>query len=255
MAISLASISKTQRNSLPPRVVVHGEEGVGKSTLGATAYNPIFMPFEDGLAGIETNSFPLLTTLADTKAAIAVLLNEKHEFGTVVVDSLDWLQDKVVWPEIAKRHGKNHVQDIPYGAGYNEAAQVFAELLSSLDELRHKRGMAILLLAHSQVKRYEAPDSEPFDKIEIKLHKKTTELVKEWSDILGHAYHETAIKKETNGFNTRARGIATGRRMLRVAGSASASAKNRYGLPDTIDLSWDALMSAMNPASDTAAAA
>lgn len=254
MAISLASITKTQRNALPPRIVVHGEEGVGKSTLGASAFAPIFLPFEDGLTGIETNAFPLLTTLADTKAALAALLNEPHDFGTVVLDSLDWLQDKIVWPEIAKRHGKSHIQDIPYGAGYNEAAVVFSDLLADLDALRTKRGMAVLLIAHSQVKRYESPDSPAWDKLEIKLHKKATEIVKEWADVVALAHIEVAIKKETSGFNTRARGEATGRRLLRVAGSASASAKNRYGMPDTIDLTWSALIAAMTqPAAAQAA--
>lgn len=253
MAIDLSSISKTARNAMPPRVVVHGEEGVGKSTLGASAYNPIFLPFEDGLTGIETDAFPLLTTLADTKAAIESLRTGDHNFGTVVLDSLDWLQDKVLWPEIAKRNGKGHIQDVPYGAGYNEAAVEFGNILAALDTLRKERGMAILLIAHSQVKRHEAPDSEPYDRVEIKLHKKCTELVKEWSDIVGHAHLETTIKKEAQGFSTRARGIATGRRMLRVAGSASASAKNRYGLPDVLPLSWEALMGAMAPAQAQAA--
>ncbi len=55
MAISLASISRTQRASAPPRIVVHGTQGVGKSTFAAGAYKPIFLPFEDGLTGIETD--------------------------------------------------------------------------------------------------------------------------------------------------------------------------------------------------------
>lgn len=248
MAISLASISKTQRNSLPPRVVVHGEEGVGKSTLGASAYNPVFLPFEDGLTGIEVNAFPMLTSVADTMAAIESLRTGEHDFGTVVLDSLDWLQDSVIWPEVAKRNNKSHIQDVPYGAGYNEAAVIFGDILKALDRLRTDRGMAVLLIAHSQVKRHEAPDSDAFDRVEIKLHRKCTELVKEWSDIIGHAHHETAIKKEANGFTSRARGVSTGRRLLRVAGSAAASAKNRYGMPDVIELSWPALVAAMSAA-------
>lgn len=251
MAISLSSISKTTRNSLPPRVVVHGEEGVGKSSLGANAYKPIFLPFEDGLTGLEVESFPLLTTLADTMAAIEALRTGEHDYGTAVLDSLDWMQDKVVWPEVAKRNGKNHIQDVPYGAGYNEAAVIIGSILSALDQLRKERGMAILLIAHSQVRRHESPDSDSYDKVEIKLHKKATELVKEWSDIIGHAHHETAIKKEATGFTTRARGVSTGRRLIRVSGSAAASAKNRYGMPDVLPLDWNALMAAM---SDTPAA-
>jgi len=72
-------------------------------------------------------------------------------------------------------------------------------------------------------------------------------MVREWGDVIGFAHHETAIKKDTNGFTTRARGISTGRRLLRVVETPACVAKNRYGMQDTIDLSWSSLMQAMVP--------
>jgi len=86
MSISLASISKTQRNSLPPRVVIHGDGGVGKTTFAAGAYKPIFLPFEDGLSGIEAEAFPLLKSYAEAMEAITTLVKEEHSYSTVVVD-------------------------------------------------------------------------------------------------------------------------------------------------------------------------
>jgi hypothetical protein len=44
----LQSIHKGKRQS-PPRLLIYGVEGVGKSTLGANAPKPIFVPTEDGL--------------------------------------------------------------------------------------------------------------------------------------------------------------------------------------------------------------
>src|SRR5690606_7152018 len=73
MAISLSSISRTTRNSLPPRVVVHGDGGVGKSTFAAGAYKPVFLPFEDGLSGLEVDAFPLLRSYQDAIDALASL--------------------------------------------------------------------------------------------------------------------------------------------------------------------------------------
>jgi hypothetical protein len=40
--------------------------------------------------------------------------------------------------------------------------------------------------------------------------------------------------------------------VLHLNAKPSFIAGNRYGLPDSIDLSWDALMGAMNPAAQAA---
>jgi len=251
MSISLSSISRTTRNSLPPRVVIHGDGGVGKSTFAASAYRPIFLPFEDGLDGIEVDAFPRLASYNDAIEAIASLASGEHSFGTAVIDSLDWLEP-LVWAEVARVAGKASIEDIPYGKGYAEALPLWRKLLDGLNYLRETRGMAVILIAHSQIKRFEAPDSEPFDRYEIKLHKGANAMVREWADVIGFAHHETAIKKDTNGFTTRARGVATGRRMLRVAETPACVAKNRYSLPDVLPLDWNALMGAMTPAAAAA---
>lgn len=251
MAISLSSISRTTRNSLPPRVVVHGDGGVGKSTFAAGAYKPVFLPFEDGLSGLEVDAFPLLRSYQEAVDALAALASEQHSYGTVVVDSLDWLEP-LVWEKVARDHGKKSIEEIPYGKGYAEALPLWRTLLDGLNHLRETRGMAIILIAHSQIKRFEAPDSEPFDRYEIKLHRGASAMVREWADIIGFAHHETAIKKDSNGFATRARGVGTGRRLLRVVETPACVAKNRYSLPDVLPLSWDSLLSAMNPAAQAA---
>lgn len=251
MAISLNSISRTSRNSLPPRVVIHGDGGVGKSTFAASAYKPIFLPFEDGLDGIEVDAFPRLASYQEAIDALAVLAQDEHDFGTVVVDSLDWLEP-LVWAKVARDAGKNSIEEIPYGKGYAEALPLWRTLLDGLNHLREQRGMAVILIAHSEVKRFEAPDSEPFDRYQIKLHKGANAMVREWADVIGFAHHETAIKKENNGFSTRTRGISTGRRLLRVVETPACVAKNRYGMPDTVPLEWNALVTAMNPAAAAA---
>lgn len=251
MAISLASISKTTRNSLPPRVVIHGDGGVGKTTFAAGAYNPIFLPFEDGLSGVEVDAFPTITSYAQTLEAIEALRTGEHSFGTAVVDSLDWLEPHV-WARVAADNNKRSIEEIPYGKGYAEASPLWRTVLDGLNALRTERGMAVILIAHSQIKRFEAPDSEPFDRYQIKLHKTADALVREWADVIGWAHHEAVIKKENNGFQTRVRGVGTGRRLLRVVETPACIAKNRYAMPDVIDLSWSSLIAAMNPAAQAA---
>jgi hypothetical protein len=113
--------------------------------------------------------------------------------------------------------------------------------------------MSIILIAHSAVKRFEAPDTESFDRYELKMQKGALGLIVEWADIIGFAQEEIAIKKEKlAGDNVRTRGVSTGRRVMHTNAKPSFIAGNRYNLPDTIDLSWSALMQAMAPVAKAA---
>lgn len=253
MAISLASISKTQRASAPPRIVVHGVQGVGKTTFGVSAYKPIVLPFEDGLTGIETDAFPLLTSYEDGIAALDSLITEPHEFGTAVVDSADWLEP-LIWNRVARDAGKASIEEIPYGKGYVEALTYWRQVFDRLNALR-ARGMAVIVIAHTEVKRFDAPDTDAYDRYQIKLHRTAAGLLVEWADVVGFAQIETALKKEDQGFQKRVRGIATGRRVLRVNETPAYLAKNRYGLPDPLPLDWAALVQAITPATAETAAA
>jgi len=248
MAISLASISKTTRNSKPPRVIIHGAQKVGKSTFAAGAYNPVFICLEDGLDGIETtavNDGNVVESFADVMAWLGVV--KQSDFGTVVIDSLDWLEP-LVWAHTCKENNWANIEAPGYGKAYTAANDVWRMFFDALNDLRLNHSKAIVLIAHSLVKRFEAPDVEAFDRYELKLNKGALGLAVEWADVIGFAQEEVAIKKEKDGFSgTRSRGVGTGRRVLHVNAKPSYIAGNRYGMPDTIDLSWDALMQAMMP--------
>lgn len=253
MSISLSSISRTTRNSLPPRVVIHGAQKIGKSTFAAGAFNPIFIPLEDGLSGIETNSFPLLTSYGQVEEALRTLYAEPHEFGTVVVDSTDWLEP-LIWKHVCDKNQWASIESPGYGRGYIEANAIWRQFLDKLNALRMERGMAVILIAHSQVKRFEAPDSEAFDRYELKMQRGALGLIVEWADCILFAQEETAIKKEVNGQSTRARGVSTGRRIMHTNAKPSFIAGNRYNLPDVLPLEWGALVGAMNPKAPAQAA-
>ena len=90
--MSLLDSIQTGMTPQPPRIVIYGSEGCGKSTATARAPAPIFVPTEDGLNQIDCAKFPLATSLADVNARLDALLREEHTFSTVVIDSLDWLE-------------------------------------------------------------------------------------------------------------------------------------------------------------------
>ena len=66
---------------LPPRILVYGTEGVGKSSLAATTPKPIFIQTEDGLGEIDCDRFPLAKTLEDVVAALTELETQPHDYS------------------------------------------------------------------------------------------------------------------------------------------------------------------------------
>ena len=91
MAINLKSLSKPT-GQRPVIATLFGEGGMGKTTLAAMFPKPVFIRTEDGTASQTGNDnvslFPLATSTQDVLDAIEVLATEKHEFKTVVIDSV-----------------------------------------------------------------------------------------------------------------------------------------------------------------------
>jgi hypothetical protein len=77
MAISLASL-QTSTALRPPRVLIHGVAGIGKSTFAASADAPVFVLTEDGLGKLQVPHFPLATSYAEVAEALDALLDEDH---------------------------------------------------------------------------------------------------------------------------------------------------------------------------------
>jgi len=246
----------TGRRHSPPRLLIYGTEGIGKSSTASQAPNPIFVPTEDGLDQIDCASFPLAGKLADVESALKSLINEKHDFETVVIDSVDWLE-RLVWDVLCEQYGVSSIEKVDggYAKGYTHALTHWRKVLADLNTLRTQRGMCVILLAHAKVEKFEDPEASAYDRYSPRLHKHVTALITEWADAVLFATRKIITKTEETGFN-RERTIAAGlgkdggERILRCVGSPACVAKNRYGLPAELPLSWPALMQAMdtNPA-------
>lgn len=237
MAISLASISKS-RATRAPRVVVYGPHKIGKTTFAASAPSPIFIQTEEGLDALDVPAFPLAKTFEDVLQAIGSLYNEEHEFQTVVVDSLDWLEP-LIWKHTAQQHGKSQIEDFGFGKGYLFAADNWRLFLDGLNALRNDRGMAVICLAHHTIKRFDAPEIEPYDRYQIKLHDRASAIVQEWADVIGFANYEVVTRATEVGFNQKVtRGVGTGRRLLHLTEKPAYQAGNRFGMPESVQLDW-----------------
>lgn len=243
MAFDLKSIASTQ-SARALFALTYGTSGVGKTTFAADMPNPVFIQTEDGAGSLTLQAFPIAKSYDDVMSAITALC-EKHDYKSVVIDSLDHLEP-LIWKKVCEDNNVASIEQLTYGKGYTMALDLWRELLSGLRHLRDSQGMNVLLISHHEIRKHSDPELEQIDRYQIKLHAKASALVQESCDLVLFAKHKVMVKKEDTGFgNTRARGISTGKRVLCTVETPAYVAKNRFGLPDEIDLSWDALTTAM----------
>lgn len=241
-SFTLQDVSRGRRQQ-PFRLMLAGVEGIGKSTFGADAPSPIFLGAEDGADHLDVQRLPQPRTWADVFHSVALLQNEQHDFKTLVVDTVDWLEP-LCWGHVCRRDkklnsdGEPDIEEYGFGKGYNAALDEWRKLLRVLEGLRAK-GLNVVMLAHTQLRTFKNPLGDDFDRYELKLNLKAGGLLKEWVDAVLFANFETfAVKKDATSKFEKAKGVSSGARYIYTERTAGYDAKNRYGLPPQLALSW-----------------
>ena len=211
----------------PPKVVVYGPEGVGKTILASKFPKPVFLDFEGGSSRLEVDRIPRPRTLAELNAKLDEYQREPLGHKTLVFDTADWMEQLIVNHVCADRKVKA-LGEVAYGQGYNLVADVFAQLLDRLAQFQAATGMGVLFCAHAAQRKVDNPEQmSTYDHWELKLSKKASPLPKEWCDFLLFYKFETDVVKD--GEKTRAvseeRVICSGHTAWYDAKSRDASLK------------------------------
>lgn len=247
MAISLASLKKSTRIE-PPKILVYGINGIGKTTFASMAPNPVFILTEKGLGTLQVDHFPKSETYAEVVEAVKSLINEDHKFQTLVIDSVDWLE-KLIFDHVAKSADKESVEDIGYGKGYSLAQDHWFDFVKILDRLNEEKKMSIIFLGHALVKSFNSPDTENYDRYRLDMHDKSASVVMDWCDIVLFANYKVYINTTTKGFNKKEnKAIGEGERVIYTEERPAHWAKNRYSLPFELPFNWNTFSKAMSVA-------
>ena len=239
MVDSLLETITTGTVPRPRKCLLYGVHGIGKSTWAAGADHPVFIDLEDGLAEIDCKKFPVAQSTADVLAQLTSLRSGDHEFQTVIIDSVDWLE-RIIWGEVCRNAGKESIESISFGKGYGEATAVMARILAALTSLRNNTEMNVVLLAHSQIEKFESPGLDTYDRYSPKLHKKASALVQEWADETLFANYRVMVQQKDEGFKTRTKAVGSGERIIYTCERPSHLAKSRLKLPVEIEMTWSA---------------
>jgi hypothetical protein len=229
----------------PRRCLLYGPHGVGKSTWAAAAPAALFLNLEDGLNDLDVSATEHLVSVQQVMDALQWLTISEHQYRTVVLDTVDWLEH-LINKEVAQHFGVKNIGEVDWGKGYSRALWYWQQILAMLDHLRKARSMAVILLGHSRIVQVKTPEGLTFDRYEPDLHSNakgegSSSLVQEWCDEVLFANFRLYTSQQNK------RDIAKGgkERIIKTSESGACLAKNRIGLPDELTMDFGAYAAAI----------
>lgn len=204
------------------RILVYGGSGVGKTTLASYAPKPLLIDLEDGAEYVTIDRSPIITSYEDFLDALR--WSYKSDYQTICIDTLDQLE-VYIHTYLCQRNKWASIESPGYGRGYAMAQEVWMSVLDIFDKCI-AAGKNIFCTAHEQIKSYNAPDSEVYDRYQIKLNPKSANLIVARMDAVFFAqFDKVIIKDKTREDRNYVRG--TGDRILRCQESPAWIAKCR----------------------------
>lgn len=237
---------KTGTTHAPLRVILQGQEGVGKTTWAAACPAALFLTCEDG-GGILDYARAVLPTWQELRDAVwSIQRDGLPGYRTLVIDTID-SYERLLWQHIADQSNVDTIEEVGggFGKGYTRAAEQMGAFQRDLDTLRQRHGLNIILLAHVHVRPFNDPTGPAYDRYEMRLHKGTAALWSSWADcVLFACFDATVLKAGKKGRVAAADAMEKGkatevRRVVYTSKEAAFDAKNRHGLPDELPLTWD----------------
>lgn len=237
MAISLNSLKRTTVEE-PPILLIYATAGMGKTSLALDFPNAAYIQIlpESPPRGIEVNTFGELTSFGEVIEALGALAQEDHAFKTVIIDSVTALEP-LVWKETCFRNQWKDIEQPGYGKGYLAADHVWHEIIMACDWLRRNKGLTILWLALAEASNHEEPGKPPYKRYEMRQHKRAEGLLTQTADAVLFINTKVEIKETEAGFGASARHAdGGGTRWMFTDGRPAFVAKNRFNMPDQVQL-------------------
>lgn len=240
MALSLSNL-KSSKSSNPPITLIYGVDGVGKTSLAAEWPDPIYLPTEGEKtpSDVEIPTPGVIGSWQDLEDVINELLTTEHDRKTIIIDSLDGLAPYVE-AVTAARIGAASISDnskgspAAFGNGYLESEVEWGNFMSGCEALS-AAGMAVVLLCHPDIKRFDDPLNDPYDRYILKLNKRAAPLIRSKCDIVTFLNYRVSIKeKEVAPKKTVTHAEGGKERQIHLTRGAGFDAKNRYHMPDAI---------------------
>lgn len=197
------------------RMVIAGQEKMGKTTLCAGAPGALLIPLEVGYAGVNVNKTAMLQSWEEVlqlmQEVTQLAQRGQFPFRTLVFDSGTALErhihDAIIRRDPAYRPGSKKVITMEsahggYGKAYNLANEEFDQFLQACDTLAVYAGINIVITCHVFASKVIDPTSGEYDSWDLLLHSPKNaktygkrERITQWADLIGFLYEPVFVSK------------------------------------------------------------
>lgn len=227
--MSILSAVKRGRQATPLKWLLYSTPKAGKTHLLSGAPSPIFLDCERGTLGFDVDRVEI-TSWGMARDAIEELVRGEHPYRTIVIDTLDALERLVSEHIVAHDRRATSLEEVGggFGKGWGAVGAQWQWLCQQLDQLS-RRGLNVVMLAHSKVERHTDPDSgESWDRWTLLANKRTAGVFRGWVDDVLFLTREVRTKGKRS---TKGEG---GERAIYTRWAPGRDAGNRRGLRERI---------------------
>lgn len=208
---------------------VYGVPGIGKSTLAASAPNPLFLDLEGGLTRIDGDKSPRINDWKELVEAMRFAFSS--DYSSIVLDTIDGLED-IIRRTVCEANGWKSIEAPGFGKGFSVMQEKFHEFLTMCESLKSKN-KNVLFIGHELIKTHTAPDRDSYDRYILKMNQKLASVLVGRVDAVLFCQYEAHVKADKSN-EDRLRAIGTGRRIMQTQEAPAWIAKNRFNLEQTI---------------------
>lgn len=209
------------------KFMIYGEPGAGKSTLASKFPDAIFIPTEPGLNYLEVFTITddegnpkVIKNWTEFTNAVRMLCTVKHQFKTVIIDTVDNALEFCAIHTIASR-GIEHESDEGFGKGWGMVTREFKKVVNHLAN----SGFGIVFISHEKTSEKETKG--------IKRQVTSTSLSGQGNKFINGLVDFVFYCYQDNDHQ----------RMMKTKATLNLNAKDRTGhLPPTMPIDYDNLI-------------
>jgi hypothetical protein len=236
---SILQTATSGKRIVPVFVLIHGVDGVGKTTFASQAPSPLFIGLESGTNQLDVTRLPTPGSYQEFLQQLTAVRVEAHGYKTLVLDTLDWLEP-LIWTKICQEANVVSIEKFEggYGKGYVRALDYWREVVRNLMAIQNR--MHIITIAHTLVKKFDDPEQlASYDRYLVALQEKAAALMRQAVDAVLFANFKTKVINIREGVQgAKGKGKGSAERVMYTESRPAFEAKNRFGLPFEMPLDW-----------------
>ncbi len=223
---------KAQKRFVPPKIVVVGVEGWGKTSLAANIDGvALIMPSTEtgyltllGAGRVPAVDQIVTKSWRETLAAV----DQAKGYKAIALDELSGFEKQCHEFVNENEYGGNWSKFWAYHRGLKIAAPEWMKLLSKLESL----DVMVVALSHCSIETFQDPMSDDYDRYVAALAKPTWGVTRRWADACLFGTFQPVVDDD-------GKGIGGTDRVLYTEHRDAYDAKNRYGMEPEIDMPDD----------------